>query len=379
MPNLSSHRPLRVLHVLGTLKPGGTQTWLLQLLREADRSRLAMDFLVTDGWEDPRVLALGAKIVTCPQPHRPWVYAKDFWRILRAHGPYDVVHGHVHHYTGWVLTIAALAGVPVRISHSHGDTSSDDAKSSAARRLYLAMMQSLMRQSATAGFACSTEAGAALYGRRWQQDRRWSVLPCGIDLDPFHAPARTSLRDELSIPCSSFVVGHVGRFVELKNHSFLIDIAQAAAGHGSLHFLLVGDGELRPEIEQRVTERGLNKMFTFAGMRDDVPDLMRRVMDAFVLPSRREGLPVVLVEAQAAGLPCLVSDTVSSESKAVEGLVFWESLGSSPEAWAKRLLALRRDQSDSSREVAWRALEGGPFDIRSNLEILDAYYSKERC
>src|SRR5215471_5188101 len=157
MPSLSSHRPLRVLHVLGTLKPGGTQTWLLQLLREADRSRLAMDFLVTDGWEDPRVLALGAKIVTCPQPHRPWLYAKDFWRILRVHGPYEVVHSHVQHYTGWVLTIAALAGVPVRISHSHGDTSSDDNKSSAARRIYLAMMQSLVRQSATAGFACSTE------------------------------------------------------------------------------------------------------------------------------------------------------------------------------------------------------------------------------
>ena len=375
MSSISSAHPLRVLHVLGTLRTGGTQTWLLQVLRNADRSRLAIDFLVTDGWANPDALALGAKVLTCPRAHRPLLYAKDFWRVLREHGPYDVVHSHVHHYTGWVLSIAALAGVPVRISHSHGDTSSDDRRSSMARRMYLGMMQELLRWSATAGFACSSEAGAALYGGRWQRDMRWSLLPCGIDLEPFRAPARPSLREELGIPRGSFVVGHVGRFVELKNHSFLVDIAQAVAGLGPLHFLLVGEGELRPEIERRVAERRLQKAFTFAGLRSDVAALMVSAMDAFVLPSRREGLPVVLVEAQAAGLPCLVSDTISSESKAVEGLLFWESLRSSPEVWAKRLLAL---QSNANREGAWRALEGGPFDIRSSLEILDAHYSNRR-
>jgi glycosyltransferase involved in cell wall biosynthesis len=242
--------------------------------------------------------------------------------------------------------------------------------------MYLSTMETLLRRSATKGFACSTEAGEALYGSSWRRDSRWSVFPCGIDLDPFREPARTSLREELGIPRGSFVVGHVGRFVELKNHLFLVDIAQAAVALGSpIHFLLVGDGELREVIEQRVAERGLRSAFTFAGLRSDVAALMTSAMDAFVLPSRREGLPVVLVEAQAAGLPCLVADTVSPESKVVDGLLFWESLRASPEVWAKRLLALRPAQPNARRELARRSFEGSPFDIQSNLQLLEACYA----
>jgi len=339
-----------------------------------------MDILVAEpSAQDVEVLALGAKVITCRRPQWPWLFARDLWGVLRQHGPYDVVHSHVHHYSGWVLSVAALAGVPVRISHSHNDTSSDDRRSSALRGMYLAMMEALLRRSATAGFTCTNEAGAALYGDSWQLDARWSVLHYGIDLDPFRAPPQPPLRQKLDISRDSFVVGHVGRFVEVKNHAFLVAIAQAAAVLDlKLHFLLVGDGPLRGEIKRRVAEAGLSSRFTFADPSSDVAALMTNAMDAFVLPSRREGLPVVLVEAQAAGLPCLVADTVSPESKVVDGLLFWESLNTPAEVWAKRLLGLCSARLDPSRESAWRAIEGSPFDIRSNLQVLEACYTQRR-
>src|SRR5712692_2020590 len=127
MADSSSSRPLRVLHVVGAMRPGGVETWLLHLSRYADRSKLAMDFLAhTDkpAAYDAELLALGARIIPCFPSVRPLRYAKQMWRALRVHGPYDVVHSHVHQFSGWALSIAALARVPVRIAHSHLDTRS---------------------------------------------------------------------------------------------------------------------------------------------------------------------------------------------------------------------------------------------------------------
>jgi len=340
-----------------------------------------MDFLVHTERPcvyDPEVLALGARILRCPPPKPPWRYAKSLWRILRQHGPYDVVHSHVHHYSGWVLSIASLADVPVRISHSHTDTRTIDEQAGTVRGLYLEFMSGLLRRSATAGFACTREAGAALYGSSWQSDPRWSVLPYGIDLGPFRALPSSSLRDELGISRDSFVVGHVGRFAEVKNHSFIVSIAQAAAATGSpLHFLLIGEGPLRENIVRRVAETGLSSRFTFADPRREVAALMISVMDGFVLPSLHEGLPLALVEAQAAGLPCLVADTVSPESKIIDKLFFWESLRSSPQIWAARLIGLRSARAELAREHSLPRLEGSPFDIRSNLQRLQVCYSQQ--
>ena len=382
MPDSSQSLPLRVLHVVGAIDAGGIASWLLQLARCADRSQLSMDFFVyadAEGAYNPELLSLGTRIFRCPRSDPPWLYANNMWRILRTLGPYDVVHSHVHYYSGWVLAIAALAGVPVRIAHSHTDTRSEDSRASASRRLYLATMKILLRHSATAAVAASSEAGAALFGESWPSHLKWSLLRCAIDLSPFRESPRSSLREELGIPRDSFVVGHVGRLVEVKNHSFLIAIAKAAELlNPAIHFLLVGDGPLRGDIERRVAEAHLKNRFTFAGQRNDIPALMVGAMDAFVLPSLFEGLPLVLIEAQAAGLPCLVSDTVSAESNIVNSLFFRQSLSSSPEEWAARLISLRQARSDISREQALRAVEVSPFEIHSNLDWLQAFYRNRR-
>jgi glycosyltransferase involved in cell wall biosynthesis len=361
---------------------GGIASWLLQLARCADRSRLAMDFLVYSeekGAYDEELLSLGARIFRCPRSDPPWLYAKNMWRALRTQGSYDVVHSHVHHYSGLVLTIAALAQVPVRIAHSHSDTRREDSRASASRRLYLSTMKYLLRHTATAAVAASTEAAVALFGESWPPHLKWSLLRCAIDLTPFRESPRFSLREELGIRRDSFVIGHVGRFVEVKNHAFLISIAQAAlALDPAIHFLLVGEGPLREDIERRVATARLNNRFTFAGQRSDIPALMVGAMDAFVLPSLFEGLPLVLIEAQAAGLPCLVSDTVSPEANIVNSLFFQQSLSSSPQEWAAKLLSLQQARSGVSREQALRAVAASPFEIHSNLDWLQAFYRQRR-
>lgn len=373
--------PLRVLHVMGGLDVGGVETWLLNLLRRADRSRLAMDFLLHTEKTctyDAEVLSCGARILRCPRDHIH-SYVRSLWRAIHAPAPYDVVHSHVHAYSGWVLSVAALAGVPVRIAHSHLDTRGPDRRPSALRRAYLFAMSRLIRRHATAGFAASLEAGKALFGDLWGVDRRWSVLRCGIDTSPFEAPARPALRAELGIRSDAFVIGHVGRFDEQKNHAFLVPVAaELAALEPAAHLLLVGDGPLRSAIEREVRLAGLGDRFTLAGRRSDVAALMVGVMDAFVLPSLYEGLPLVAIEAQAAGLPCLVSDTVSPESSVVEGLFSQESLRAPPKTWAMRLLRLPRGRSAAERQRALCAVKASPFDIGSNLDLLHETYLRLR-
>lgn len=373
--------PLRVLHVVGGLNRGGVETWLVHLIRRADRSRLAMDFLVHADEPcayDAEVLSAGARIIHCPR--RPVAnHLRRLWRAIRPTQPYDVVHSHVHAYSGWVLSVAALAGVPVRIVHSHLDTHVGDGAATPLRRAYLLAMGRLISRHATAGFAASGEAGKALFGQAWGADPRWSVLRCAIDTKAFEAPPRPALRAELGIRKDAIVIGHVGRFAEMKNHAFLVNIAQELAPlEPAAHFLLVGDGPLRGAIEKRVGEAGLASRFTFAGLRGDVPALMTGVMDAFVLPSLFEGLPLVAIEAQAAGLPCLVSDTVSPESSVVDGLFSQESLHSPAKTWAMRILRSLRMRTAEEKRRALCAVNASPFEIGGNLQFLHRTYLRLR-
>jgi glycosyltransferase involved in cell wall biosynthesis len=183
------------------------------------------------------------------------------------------------------------------------------------------------------------------------------------------------MRDDLGIPRGAFVIGHAARFVPFKNHAFIVAIAkEIAALDPAPHFLIVGDGALRGDIERLVAEAGLKNRFTFTGERSDVAALMTSAMDAFVFPSFYEGLPVTLVEAQAAGLPCLVSKNVSAETRIVDGLFLHESLEAPPSVWARRLLELPRKRTDEDRKRALRTVAASAFEVMSNLETLHERY-----
>jgi glycosyltransferase involved in cell wall biosynthesis len=184
-----------------------------------------------------------------------------------------------------------------------------------------------------------------LFPPDWRSDPKWSLLFYGIDLQPFREPIkREDVRRDLNISRNTVVVGHVGRFYSQKNHSFLLDIAAAVVQiMPNVVFLLVGDGPLRNTMEAKARDLKISEHVRFLGVRKDISRLMRGAMDIFLFPSSYEGLPLVLLEAQASGLPCLISDRVSEQTDVIGSLIARESLSSSAEHWAERLAAMSRE------------------------------------
>ena len=379
MPN-TKNGPIRILHVLGGMTLGGVESWLVDVLRHTDRDRFRMDFLVHTAEPcvyDDDVRALGGTIIPCLEPTRPLRYARNFKRVMREHGPYDVIHSHVHHYSGYVLRLAQQAGIPIRIAHGHSNRSQREAQVGWRRRGYLRLMEHWIAQHATVGLAVSQAVAADLFGPRWQDDPRWRVQHIGIDFAPFHAAVDAdALRAELGIAPGDFVIGHVGRFVEAKNHAFLVEIAAAVAARDPCaRLLLVGDGPLRAAVEQQISRMGLDTRVIFAGVRSDVPQLLRRAMDVLVFPSVYEGLPVAIVEAQAAGLPCVMSDIVTEESDVIEPLLRRISLRRSAVEWADAILATRAAASIPTQSEALALVEKTSFNIHRNLKQLEHIYT----
>ena len=376
---------IRILHVLGGMNRGGAETWLMHVLRSMNRGSFRMDFAVHTESQctyDDEIRSLGSRVIPCTNPHRPVSYARQLRQILNQYGPYDVVHSHVHHFTGLVLKVACAAGVPVRIAHSHNDTRVAERGSSVLRNGYLRLMEWCIRRYATRGFAASAQAAASLFGEGWRVDPRWRTLYCGIDLDAFRCPLASSrIRAELGLPADGLVVGHVGRFSDQKNHAFVLDVAvEIVKREPSTWFLFVGDGPLRARTERDANVRGLSHRAVFAGERADVPRLMRSVMDVLVFPSLFEGLPLVLLESQAAGLPALISDVVTGEAEVVAQLVHRLSLSESAGTWADTLLQIAHRPLDVSREEALQQMEASPFNIRTSIsELASEYRDRLQC
>lgn len=364
--------PIRVLHVVGSMNRGGVESWLMALLRHADRSEIAMDFLVHvphRGAYDDEIAARGARVIVCPSVHGAG-YFRDFDAALERYGPYDVLHSHVHWFSGLTTTFARRRRVRLRIAHSHSDTSREEAASGFLRGAYRALMRRAIFSSATHLLAASQPAARALFG----SDSRASVVYCGVDLAPFspgnHGEDRESARREFGIGPEETVIGHVGGFRVPKNHAFLCDVATRASSHGkSVHVLCAGNGPLESAVKAQVEQAGLRA--TFCGLRSDVPRLLR-AMDVFVFPSLYEGLPLAVLEAQAAGLPCVVSAEVTREADVGAGLIHWLRLEDGAAAWAEAALNAATQQPRPYQGLA--AIRRSPFSVESSFARMHSIY-----
>jgi glycosyltransferase involved in cell wall biosynthesis len=370
-------QPIRILHVVGAMNRAGIETWLMQVLRNLDRPGFAMDFLVHTTAAcayDPEIRSLGSRLLPCPHPGRPWSYGRRFRRLLREHGPYHVVHSHVHAFSGYVLRLARQAGVPVRIAHSH---STEPLGDGLLRHGYLALMPHWLDRHATVGISASVQARTALFGPAAALDPRQHLLPGGIDLKPFRAPLdAVAVRRELHLPKDALVLGHVGRFVKCKNHGFLMEVAaEVARCHPDTYLLLVGDGPLRRAVEEQASWLGLRERVVCAGARADVPRLLR-AMDLFLFPSHYEGLGLAAVEAQAAGLPCLLTDVIPGEATVVPRLVRRLALAEPASAWAEAALAARAEPWPNRRDEALAAVAESPFNIQTSVRELQEIYRR---
>jgi glycosyltransferase involved in cell wall biosynthesis len=239
-----------------------------------------------------------------------------------------------------------------------------------AKRLYRSLLRLSLTHNMTHGIAVSEAAAQDLFGPNYSADARVRIVPCAIDYAAFRAkPDRLRVRAELGIAPHAKVVGHIGRFEPQKNHELLIEAFAIAATHDPhLHLLLVGDGSLRSWVEQRLTDLGLQRRATSAGLRSDVPRMLA-AMDAFAFPSIHEGLGLVLIEAQASGLPMVVSATIPRDALISN---HWIKLLEPSDAapWAAAMLeathlpsALREPSTDQK------------FDIESNVREWAAIYS----
>ena len=374
----------RVLHVVRQMHAGGIAVWLMNILRHIDRDRYRMDFLlVHDG---PAAYAneirgLGSSITSCLGYHNPWKFAGNFANVLKDAGPYDVVHSHLYNYSGFVLKLAARHEVPVRIAQSHTDTRLKEANQGRWRQLYrrayLDLTRHWLRRYATAGLAVSRGAADALFGADWATDARFRVLPLGLDFKPFSAPCdQGEVRTSLGLPADALVIGHVGNYVWHKNHDFLLEIARKIlAKEPRARLLLVGHGLTGSPVEKQVQSLGLADRVLIAGPRDDVPRLMVGAMDAFLFPSHYEGLGLVLLEAQAAGLPCVLTDSLPREVDLVPQLVHRLSLKASPATWASAALHAAQERS-VPRQAAFAQIAASEFAIENAVRQLTRVYDQ---
>jgi glycosyltransferase involved in cell wall biosynthesis len=356
---------------------GGVETWLMNVLRRVPREQVAMDIMVhTDqpAAYDDEVRQLGATLHTNPNHKNPLAYALRMRRILRQGGLYDVVHSHVHDYSGVVLTIAAACGVPVRLAHSHNDTRHIMQNASPMRKAYTIAMRGLLRLSRTGGLGVSEEATESLFGLDWVTEANVQILYCGIDPRPFAAAPTNEMRRELGIHASAFVIGHVGRFDLQKNHQFLLSIFENLKVRiPDAHLMLVGDGLLRTAIQQLVRSRGIRDVH-FCGVRADIAAVFE-AMDVFVFPSLHEGLPLVCLEAQAAGVPILMSDRITRELIIQHEFVGIQSLEDSAVSWAEAAAALRDRRRPGAK--AAHVVASSPFAIAASIRALTAAYAEQ--
>lgn len=376
--NLVKDKPIRILHVVGEMVRAGTETWLMNILRNINRDTFKMDFLVHTSDEcsyDKEILNLGSKILPI-EASTPWAYAGRFKQILREHGPYDIVHSHVHHFSGYILRLAKEEGVPVRIAHSHLNSSLIESNSKFHRRLYIALTKRWINQYATLGLAVSHQALSDLFNQTQNADPRWQLLFCGIDLTNFrYTVDSNTVRTELGIPSDAFVIGHVGRLHPQKNHDFIIDIAaQVAKREPNMRLLLVGEGSLMSDIKEKVVNKDLEHNVIFTGSRSDIPRLMLGAMDTFIFPSLYEGLGLVLVEAQAAGIPCILSDVVPKEADIVVPLMQRLSLLEPASVWAETILNRREIKSNITQLEALKLIESSLLNIQNSTRKLEECY-----
>lgn len=359
--------PIRILHVVTYMGRGGLETMLMNYYRHIDRNQIQFDFLTHRDFRadyDDEIESLGGKIYHLPRLV-PWrsSYLRALDAFFAEHPEYRIVHVHQDCLSAVILKAAKKRGVPVRIAHSH--SSNQDKNLKYLIKLYYRRQ---IPQSATQLFACGREAGEWMF-----RGAPFQVLNNAIDAKQYqYNPVRASqMRSKLGIPENSFVVGHVGRFSLTKNHTFLLDVfTEIQKRQENAVLLLVGDGNLRASIEEKAKFLGLSEKVIFTGVRSDVPDLMQ-AMDVFVFPSLYEGLGIVAIEAQAAGLPCVLSEGVPIAA-CVTDRATRISLSDLPSSWAERVLAQTLKRIDTCQEVV-----NAGFDIVENARLLQNFYLEQ--
>lgn len=361
--------PIRILHVLGRTDIGGAESLVMSIYRNIDRSKVQFDFAIhtNDRCDfDDEIESLGGKIFAFPKfkGYNFITYRKSWKKFFEDHPEYKILHSHLRSYASIYLPIANKYGLKT-IIHSHSTSNGIGIKSLIKKALQLPLSK-----QADYLFSCSTESGKWLFGDDVILKDNFYIFNNSIDVEiyRYNEEVRNSYRKSLKIE-NKTVFGHVGRLSAPKNHMFLLDIFKNISKINSdVILILVGDGELREDIEKRIIDLNLYDKVIMLGSRNDISKILQAV-DVFLFPSLWEGLPVSVVEAQAAGLPCLVSDKVTREVD-LTSCIRYIPIDQGIDIWVNEAIKINKIRNNDAADMI---IEAG-YDITKSSKWLTDFY-----
>ena len=363
-------KPIRIAHIIGKWVGGGVESTVMSYYRNIDHNKVQFDFICDSDSSDipyEEINKLGGRVILIPPYQHIFSYHKKLKKILKDN-QYKIIHSHINTLSVFPLFAAKCAKVPVRIAHNHSTTNKKEWK----KNLLKQILKPFAKVFATHYFGCTEHAGRWLFGDKEYEKNNIYILNNAIDLDKFkyNEKVRKQKRKELSISDETIVIGHVGRFMKQKNHEFLIDVfSEIHRKNSNTILLLAGQGPLLEEMKQKVEKLNLKDSVVFLGQRKDVEELYQ-VFDAFVLPSLYEGLGIVLIESQCAGLPSFASTEVPEIAK-VSDILKFISLEEEKEKWADVIL---ESINDYKRRDYKKECQQCRYDIKIEGPKLQEYY-----
>ena len=364
-----------VLQFFSTLNNGGAENRMMDVYRCIDPNVVQFDFAVVhdgDHFFDKEILAGGSAKYVLPDPRTGLLKNyRAMVRFFREH-PFRAVHTHVSWYSGLVLMAARQAGVKIRIAHARTAAIPNQ---SLPKRLIRNLGQLLIACSATHRFAISEEAAEFIFGSRAVKRGAYQYIPNAIDQEKYaflEGEARTALRRELGIPDGKKAYVTVANFRKAKNHTFLLDVAKALKDKKDPFVLyLIGDGDLRPDIERKLARLGLQEQVILLGIRKDVPQILT-AFDAMIFPSIYEGLGGVVLEAQLTGVSAIVSDAIPPVADLGIGMVEFLPLEDAA-SWADAIIE-KTAHPLRDHQMSLQALEEKGYCIeQTTRKYLNAY------
>ena len=370
---------MRILHLITNpcLTHGGP-VFEFEVSKRLKEDGIFFDYLITvpaSPEDEMRFRQQGSELYLLPWDQKHGLLVRElkvswaYYRFFRKH-KYDIVYADTENPMRAIhLLMARFAGVKVRVIHSH-----NTGMQTTSRLSYkiARVVKKLFPLSATHYFACSDLAAEWLFTRDVFENKRYRVLKNGVDLNrfSFSTVSRKAIREKLGIPEDTLLLGHVGRFMPQKNHSFLLDVfVGVAARRNDARLMLIGDGALRSEAEKKARELGIADQVLFIGNVQNVNDYLH-AMDMFIMPSLFEGLPVTGIEAQAAGLPCIFSETITREL-GITDLAEYLPIDKGPDAWVERIC---RQNAAAPRRIMDEEIIRAGYSIDNTAAQLREFY-----
>lgn len=361
----------RVLHIVSAMDRGGAETLIMNIYRNLDRTKIQFDFVVhsnkMNDFEE-EIVKLGGKIFKIQSLGQlgPFNYVKELIKIMKSNH-YIAIHSHTDYQSGFPALAAKLSGVKKRICHSHSNNWPN--RGQFKEKMSLKVLQKIIQLSATNYCSCSKEAAQFLFGNKLVNSERVRIFKNGIDIRDFtkmEVNSRNNVIHELKLPKDVKIIGHVGKFSDSKNQIFILNLLKKLLKEDERYCaLLIGDGPLKAQMEAEADRLGILDHVKFLGVREDIPKLMR-AFDVFLFPSKFEGFGIVVLEAQSAGTPCVLSASVPKMTDVGLGLTTFVDLKESLDVWCHKVKESIEKERPSSGFIVETISEKG-YNIQSTI------------